>query len=368
MQRRRWSAAAAAASAATSSQPTRAAANNANDENPDALFVALGGFCENQPSIRSSGAHGPICDFYCEDEELKEERQGQPESRSHLHPSNSRRPARRSSSSAVSWSCSRVALVLSSTHPLRAAQRETGAPAHRTRAQLYGPLILWMSMPESKSERDRTRRLLRKAEEGQRHLHADLPDASQKPWKLVRWRSATVVVGRGRIASIKREDMPTVLHEGCWDSQGVRLRSRDVAQERDRGGGGGGAVATGRARWTARRRTTTRTRRTRKRSSTTHLMERTRHERERHRGYRECDRRGVRQHLGHRSHPRAQEDRQEDDQGRPASRTSNAGSGGAKSARSSTRQRAHVENGSESTSRTSMHCPTSATNTGNSTR
>lgn len=81
------------------------------------------------------------------------------------------------------------------------------------------PLTLWMSVLRSKAERDRNRRLLRMAEETQGHLHVDAPDALQAPWKLVCWRSATVVVARRRIASVRQEDMSTVFHDGCWDSQ-----------------------------------------------------------------------------------------------------------------------------------------------------
>lgn len=68
------------------------------------------------------------------------------------------------------------------------------------------PLTLWMSALKSRSERDRDHRLLRMAEEAQRHMHVDHADSTTPPWRLVCWQSATVVVGRKRIATVRRED------------------------------------------------------------------------------------------------------------------------------------------------------------------
>lgn len=81
------------------------------------------------------------------------------------------------------------------------------------------PIPLWMSVLKTESERDRNRRLLRMAEEAQRHRHADLADSTAPAWRFVCWHSATLVIGKRRIATIRREDASTHYFDDAWDSQ-----------------------------------------------------------------------------------------------------------------------------------------------------
>lgn len=113
--------------------------------------------------------------------------------------------------------------VLRRTHPFRLTPGMERTTTHRDGKELRrsdAPLALWMGMLKGQEERDRNKRLIRMAEEAQRDLHTDVPDAAQELGDCtVCWPRATVVIARRHIAPLRCDDMATVCHDSCWDSQ-----------------------------------------------------------------------------------------------------------------------------------------------------